>query len=327
LNVLVTGGAGFIGSNLVRRLLDQGDRVRVLDDFSTGNRENLEGIQGNLEVVDADIRDRSACLSACKGMDAVSHQAAVGSVPRSIEDPVTTHDVNVTGTLNMLLAARDCGVKRLVFASSSSVYGDSSAGVKTETLPPRPQSPYATSKLAAEAYTIVFAKVYGLESIALRYFNIFGPRQDPQSDYAAVVPRFATRLLDCKAPIIFGDGEQSRDFTYVENAVQANLLALKCSAKASGRAYNIACGKSTSLKGLLGLMYKALGGKTVEIKPVHKPLRKGDVRESLACVDAARDALGYTPEVDIAAGIRLTLDWYRGRAKTTKDQVTRKSTR
>lgn len=327
MNVLVTGGAGFIGSNLVRRLLGRGDRVRVLDNFSAGSHENLQGLQGELEVVDADIRDADACLSACKGMDAVSHQAAVGSVPRSIEDPVTTHDVNVTGTLNMLLAARDCSVKRLVFASSSSVYGDAPEEVKTEILPPRPLSPYAASKLAGEAYTCVFAKVYGLEAIALRYFNIFGPRQDPKSAYAAVVPRFATRLLGRKAPIIFGDGDQSRDFTYVENAVTANLLALECGSEASGRAYNIACGRSTSLNELLRLMRVALGGKAADIEPIHEPPRKGDVRESLASVDAARDALGYTPEVDIATGIRLTLDWYHERERSAKDQVTRESTR
>jgi nucleoside-diphosphate-sugar epimerase len=299
----------------------------VLDDFSAGNRDNLEGLQGELDVVEGDIRDAGVCLSACKGMDGVSHQAAVGSVPRSIEDPATTHDVNVTGTLNILLASRDCGVKSLVFASSSSVYGDAPEKVKTETLPARPLSPYAASKLAAEAYTIVFAKAYGLKAIALRYFNIFGPRQDPESAYAAVVPRFATRLLAREAPIIFGDGEQSRDFTYVENAVTANILALEGSAGASGRAYNVACGESTSLNELVRLMRKTLGGGASDIEAVYEPPRKGDVRESLASVDAAREGLGYTPEVDLATGLRLTLGWYRGRVSSIEDQVTRESTR
>jgi nucleoside-diphosphate-sugar epimerase len=260
LKVLVTGGAGFIGSNLVRSLLARGDSVRVLDSFATGKRANLEEIDGDVELVEADIRSPQVCAAACAGVEAVFHQAAIGSVPLSIKDPLLTHQVNVDGTLNMLIAARDQGARRFVFASSSSVYGDAPERVKVETLAARPQSPYASSKLAGEAYTIVFAKAYGLEAIALRYFNIFGPRQDPESMYAAVVPRFATRLLAGKAPEVFGDGEQTRDFTFVENVVRANLLALEAPVEACATAYNIACGQATSINDLFRLMRERVGG-------------------------------------------------------------------
>jgi len=310
-NVLVTGGAGFIGSHLVRGLLKRGDHVRVLDDLSTGKRENLAEIAGEVEMLEGDVRDPETCSAACAGMDAVSHQAALGSVPRSVEDPATTHEVNVNGTLNVLLAARERGVKRFVFASSSSVYGDAPERVKVEELPARPLSPYAVSKLAGEAYTVVFNRVYGLETVALRYFNVFGPRQDPESMYAAVVPRFATRLLGGERPVIFGDGEQSRHFTYVDNVVLANLLALECPPRAWGRAYNVACGRAISLNELFSVMQRAVGGKAIEIRPVHEPPRQGDVRDSLASVDAAKQALGYAPAVDVATGIRWTVEWYR----------------
>ena len=313
LKVLVTGGAGFIGTNLVRSLLLKGDSVRVLDNFSSGKRENIEDLKGDLEFLGADIRDLPTCLQACVGMDAVLHQAALGSVPRSIQDPSLTHQVNVNGTLNMLLAARDQEVKRFVFASSSSVYGNTEEKVKVESLPLRPLSPYAVSKLAGEAYTLVFSKVYGLETVALRYFNVFGPRQDPESMYAAVVPRFLASLLKGEPPRIFGDGHQTRDFTYVENVVRANLLALECPSEACGRAYNIACGQSTSVNDLFRLMRERVGGDAVRIKPTHEPPQAGDVHDSLASIEAARKILGYVPTLGVEEGIGLTIDWYRSR--------------
>ncbi len=313
MKVLVTGGAGFIGANIVRTLLERGNSVRVLDNFSTGKRESLEGLRLDLELIEGDIRDGSLCRGACDGMDAVLHQAALGSVPRSVEDPETTHHVNVDGTLNMLLAARDRGIQRFVFASSSSVYGNAPERLKVESLPCRPQSPYAVSKLAAEAYTIVFSRVYGLETVALRYFNVFGPRQDPESMYAAVVPRFVACLLAGKPATIYGDGQQTRDFTYVENVVRANLLSLGCLPGACGKAYNVACGGHVSVSELYNLLRKHVGGAARVVDPIHEPTRKGDVRESLASIDAAREGLGYVPSVDVEEGIRLTVNWYAER--------------
>jgi UDP-N-acetylglucosamine 4-epimerase len=318
LNVLVTGGAGFIGSNIVRTLLARGDSVRVLDDFSSGKRHNLEGLERSIEVVEGDIRDPARCREACSGVDAVLHQAAVGSVPRSIEDPLTTHQVNVDGTLNMLLAARAEKVRRFVFASSSSVYGDAPEPVKVETLPARPISPYAVTKLAGEQYVIVFSKVYGMEGVALRYFNVFGPHQDPESMYAAVVPRFAAALLEGRPPTINGDGEQTRDFTYVDNVVRANLLALECPLEACGKAYNVACGGSTSVNALFRAMRERLRGESARMKPVHAPAQKGDVRDSLASIDAARKGLGYMPTTGVEEGIRLTCDWYKANLDALK---------
>jgi nucleoside-diphosphate-sugar epimerase len=314
-NVLVTGGAGFIGSHLVRRLLDRGAAVRVLDDFSTGRRENLEEVEDCLEILKGDVRDLECCRRACSGVHAVLHQAALGSVPRSVKDPLTTHQVNVDGTLHLLVSARDSGVERFVFASSSSVYGDAPERVKVETLPPRPLSPYAVSKLAAEAYTCVFFQLYGLKALALRYFNVFGPRQDPESMYAAVVPRFATSLLAGRSPTIFGDGAQSRDFTYVDNVVDANLRALQCSESACGRAYNVACGRSTSVNDLFQLLKGLAGSAAARVEAVHTPPRAGDVRDSLASVEAAASALGYAQSVGVEEGLRRTMDWYREQAK------------
>jgi nucleoside-diphosphate-sugar epimerase len=313
LKVLVTGGAGFIGSNVVRSLLLRGDSVRVLDNFSSGKRENLEEMQQDLELMEGDIQNLSSCLQACEGIEAVLHQAALGSVIRSVQDPLLTHAVNVTGTLNVLLAARDMGVRRFVFASSSSVYGNAPEKVKVETLPLRPLSPYAVSKMAGEAYTLVFSRVYGLEAISLRYFNVFGPRQDPLSTYAAVVPSFAASLLAEGSPKIFGDGQQTRDFTYVENVVRANLLALECPAEACGRAYNIACGRSTSVNELFRLMRERIGGDVIKVKATYEPPLKGDVRESLASNEAARETHCYMPTIAIEEGIALTVDWYRSR--------------
>jgi nucleoside-diphosphate-sugar epimerase len=311
--VLVTGGAGFIGSHVARSLLARGDSVRLLDDFSTGRRENLEGLTGDLEVVTGDIRDRERVAAACAGMEAVCHHAALASVPLSIERPLEAHDVNVTGTVNLLVAAHERGVRRFVFASSSAVYGDGPEKVKEESLPPRPISPYAVNKLTGEEYAFVFAKVYRLETVALRYFNIFGPKQDPNSMYAAVVPKFVTTLLQGQAPSIFGDGEQTRDFTHVDNVARANLLALECPAPACGRAYNIGCGEATSINELFRAIRERVGGEAGRLKPVHEPPVKGDVRDSLASIEAAREGLGYVPTIGVEEGIRLTVDWYRGR--------------
>jgi nucleoside-diphosphate-sugar epimerase len=314
MRVLVTGGAGFIGSHLAGALLARGDEVRILDNFSTGKRENLDELGGALEVLEGDIRDSALCFAAVKGVDAVLHQAALGSVPRSIEDPTTTHAVNVDGTLHLLCAAQEAGVRRFVFASSSSVYGNAPEKVKVESLPARPLSPYAVSKVAAEAYTLVFHHVYGLETVALRYFNVFGPRQDPDSMYAAVVPRFVSSLLALKQPTIFGDGNQSRDFTYVENVVLANLLALQCRPESCGKAYNVACGGSTSVTDVFRLLRESVGGEALRVDPLHEPPRRGDVRDSLASIDLARASLGYVPGIDVGEGIRETVEWYRSRS-------------
>lgn len=323
MKVLVTGGAGFIGSTLARSLLVRGDSVRVLDNFSSGKPENLEDLKDDVELLELDIQDMPSCLQACEGMEAVLHQAALGSVPRSIQDPFLTHQVNVNGTLNMLLAARDRGVRRFVFASSSSVYGNTQEKVKVETLPLRPLSPYAVSKLAGEAYTVVFSKVYGLETVALRYFNVFGPRQDPESMYAAVVPRFAASILAGRSPRIFGDGHQTRDFTFVENVVRANLQSLECPSEACGMAYNIACGRSTSVNDLFRLLRERAGEDFVKIKPTHEPPQAGDVHDSLASIDAAAEMLGYVPSIGVEEGIGLTLDWYRSRISEGERRLSR----
>jgi nucleoside-diphosphate-sugar epimerase len=313
LKLLVTGGAGFIGSHLVKGLLARGDSVRILDDFSSGKRENLEGLEGDFEVVEGDVRDTARARAACEGVEGILHEAAVASVPLSIEDPRRTHEVNVDGTLRLLIAARDLGIRRFVLASSSSVYGDRPEPVKAEDLPLDPRSPYAVSKLAAEEYTLVFSHVYGLQTVALRYFNIYGPRQDPGSTYAAVVPRFATSLLEGKAPTIFGDGGQTRDFTYVEDVVRANLLALECPPEACGKAYNVACGHATSVNELFRALREEIGGDAVKLKPLHQPPQKGDVRDSLASIAAAREGLGFVPAVGIEEGLRRTVEWYRSR--------------
>ncbi len=315
MKVLVTGGVGFIGSNLVRRLVERGDQVRVLDNLATGRRENLEDVWPDIEFIDADIRELASCSAACAGVDAVLHQAAVGSVPRSLEDPATSHDVNVNGTTNMLLAARDHDVGRFVFASSSAVYGDAPEEVKTENLSPRPLSPYAASKLAAEAYTVAFKHSYGMKTVALRYFNVFGPYQDPNSMYAAVFPLFASALLSGESPTIHGDGQQSRDFTFVENVVQANLLALECPDDACGKYYNIACGRSFTVSELFSTMRQRIGGAALQIEPVYAPFRKGDVRCSLASIEEARRGLGYNPEIEFDEGVAATIDWYGARRR------------
>ena len=306
--VLVTGGAGFIGSHIVEELARQGGQVRVLDNLSTGKRENLQS--PGLEIIEGDIRDLDVVRRAMNGVDYVLHQAALPSVPRSIADPLTTNEVNVGGTLNVLVAARDAHVRRVVYASSSSVYGDNPALPKHEEMPTRPLSPYAVSKLAGENYCRAFNRVYGLQTVSLRYFNVFGPRQDPASQYAAVIPQFATRLLRGEPPTIYGDGTQSRDFTFVANVVQANLLACE-KEQAIGQVMNVACGERYTLLDLYGQL-EALTG--VRLKPVFAEPRAGDVKHSLAAIDRARQALGYAPVVDWREGLRRTVEWYKDRA-------------
>ncbi|MBW2148399.1 MAG: SDR family oxidoreductase [Deltaproteobacteria bacterium] len=307
---LVTGGAGFIGSNLVEALLGQGGGVRVLDNFSTGQRKNLN-FGDKVEVIEGDIRDAEMCARACRDADMVFHLAALGSVPRSVEDPVTTHEVNITGTLNMLLAARDEPmVKRFIFASSSSVYGDP-PGVgenpKREDMPLMPLSPYAASKVAGEHYCSVFHKVYGLETVILRYFNVFGPRQNADSPYASVIPRFIRFLREDKSPLIYGDGQQSRDFCYVENVVHANILCAQAEQGAVGACINVAGGQRFSVNELLSHLCRIMGKSTV---PVHEPPRPGDVRHSRADIGLASRLLGYEPMVGFEEGLRRAVDWF-----------------
>ena len=302
--VLVTGGAGFIGSNLVRALLARGDRVRILDNFSTGRRENLAEIAGDVEVVEGDLRSYERVHTAVRGVEVVFHQGALGSVPRSVQDPLTSTAVNVEGTLNVLLAARDEGVGRVVAASSSSVYGDGGTLPRVETQAPNPISPYAVAKLAAERFCVSFFRVYGLEAVALRYFNVFGPRQDPSSQYAAVVPLFVHAIEEGSPVTIYGDGEQSRDFTYVENVVDANLLAADAEG-AGGHVLNIAAGGSETVNTLADTIGRLLD------RPVtrsYRPPRAGDVQQSWADVSRAQETIGFEPRVGFEEGLRLTID-------------------
>jgi len=304
---LVTGGAGFIGSHIAERLVKEGHSVRILDNFVAGKEENLTTFRDGIELIRGDIRDAKVVSEAAAGVDVVFHEAALGSVPRSVADPLTTHEVNMTGTLNVFLAARDGGAKRVVYASSSSVYGETPELPKHEGMTSQPLSPYALSKLVGEHYSSVFKHVYGFEIVSLRYFNIFGSRQDPESQYAAVIPRFITALLKGTAPTVYGDGLQSRDFTYVDNVVNANLLAAEAEGVA-GRAFNVACGGRYSLLDLLSRLKELLGS---DVSPIHEPGRAGDVRDSQASVNAAKEALGYSVSVDFEEGLRRTVDWYR----------------
>lgn len=312
MNVLVTGGAGFIGSNLVLALLDRGNRVRVLDNFATGSRTNLTEIHpasaDRLAVIESDIRNLETCREACRGVEVVYHQAALGSVPRSIEDPSTTDAVNIHGTVNIFSAAREAGVRRIVYASSSSVYGDEPSLPKVEGRIGRPLSPYALTKLTNERYADLFSSLYGMTLVGLRYFNIFGPRQSPDGPYAAVIPRFIQALLSKKAATINGDGEQSRDFTYVANAVQANIKAADAGLPAGHHVFNVACGERFTLNEL----HRILAGMVESpVPPVHGPARPGDVRHSLADIMAIQERLGYAPETDMEEGLRRTLEWFR----------------
>ena len=309
---LVTGGAGFIGSHIVEALVARGDRVRVLDNFSTGHRGNLAGANRAIEVIEGDVTDAAKVAQAVTGVDCVFHQAALASVPRSIEKPLETHAVCVTGTLNVLDAARRAGVRRVVYAASSSAYGDQPTSSKRETDVAGPLSPYAAAKLAGELYCQAFYHSYGLETVAIRYFNVFGPRQDPDSPYSAVIPLFITAMLAGKQPTVYGDGEQSRDFTYVANVVHANLLAADAK-EAAGEMFNVANGRATTLLELIGELNRLLG---TDIRPHHAPPRIGDVRDSLADISRARRLLAYEPQVDFRAGLERSIEYYRGMDKT-----------
>jgi UDP-glucose 4-epimerase len=291
MRVLVTGGAGFIGSHLADALLRRGATVRVVDNFATGRRENIELLGDDVELVEGDLRSYERAHHAVRGCEVVFHQAALGSVPRSVQDPLTSNAANVDGTLNVLLAARDAGVRRVVFASSSSIYGRNPGLPKSEEMRPLPLSPYAVSKLASESYCLSFAAVFQLETVALRYFNVFGPRQDPSSQYAAVIPKFIVALREGTQPVIFGDGHQSRDFTYVDNVVEANLLAAE-SVSAVGEAINIAAGQRYTLNDLVRELRDILG---VAVEPAYEPARPGDVQHSHAAIGKARKLLGYEP--------------------------------
>ena len=303
---LVTGGAGFIGGHLVAQLVADGWNVRVLDDFSTGNEDNLAGSVGRVEVVRGDVRVPEDVARAVEGVEVVFHEAAVPSVPRSISDPWLTHSVNVDGTLQVLEAARHAGVRRLVYAASSSAYGDTEELPKIETMTPNTLSPYALQKHCGEVYCRLYSELYGLETVALRYFNVFGPRQDPESEYAAVIPRFACAALAGEPCHIYGDGKQTRDFTFVADTVQANVLAADAP-EASGSVINIATGKQISLNALWRAICEIVG---LDLDPVYEPARAGDVRDSLADLGRARRLLDFEPSVDFSEGLRLTIECF-----------------
>jgi len=306
---LVTGGAGFIGSNLVEALVKRGQRVRVIDNFSTGKRENLKNIWSQIDFQEVDLLDEAALKKACEGVDTVFHQAAIPSVPRSVADPITTHRSNTDGTLNLLVAARDARVRRVVYAASSSAYGDTPTLPKDEEMLPSPISPYAVQKLASELYMTSFHRVYDLETVSLRYFNIFGPKQDAASQYSGVLAKFITAMLQDQTPTIYGDGKQSRDFTYVDNAIQANIKAAAAPAeKVAGGIFNVATGQRYDLNQMFAILRKIIGFKG---EPIYKEARTGDVKHSLADITKARNAFGYAPEISFEEGLRRTVDWYR----------------
>ena len=310
---LVTGAAGFIGSSLVRALLDRGDEVRGIDNLSTGKRENLSDVLQHMDFRQVDILDHDATREACTGVDYVFHEAAIPSVPKSVLDPLGSNRANADGTLNVLVAARDAKVRRVVYAASSSAYGDTPSLPKHEAMNPNPISPYAVAKLTGEYYMISFYRCYGLETVSLRYFNIFGPRQDPSSPYSGVLAKFSMQMLHGEQPTIFGDGEQSRDFNYIDNAVSANLLA--CSAPAeecAGRMFNVATGRRATLNETFELL-KPLTGYAGTVK--HAPERGGDIKHSLADITLAQKHLGYKPLVSFEEGLRRTVEWYRSEAK------------
>ena len=304
---LVTGGAGFIGSHLCTALVERGARVRVLDNLITGRRANLAHLAGRIEFIEASITDEAATRQAAEGVSLIFHDAAIPSVPRSVKEPQLNHDANVNGTFNVLMAARDAGVKRVVYAASSSAYGETEELPKRETMLPAPLSPYAAAKLVGEYYCQVFTRVYGLDTVALRYFNVFGPRQDPTSPYSGVISKFVTSLLSGEAPVIFGDGEQSRDFTYIDNVVDANLRAAEAPA-AAGEVMNVAIGERITLNQLLAELQQIIG---TNLKANYAETRAGDVRHSLADISKAQRLLGYTPQVGLAEGLQRTVAWYK----------------
>jgi nucleoside-diphosphate-sugar epimerase len=308
LKYLVTGGAGFIGSSIVSALVEQGQDVRVADNFSTGRIHNLTNVQDSIEIVEGDLAELDYARKVVDDVDYVIHQAAIPSVPRSVEDPIGNNQAGVIATLNLLVSARDAGVLRMTYASSSSIYGEArDRGAKTEEMLPAPMSPYGVSKLASEQYCMAFYTIYGFEVVALRYFNVFGPRQDPESEYAAVIPRFITALLKGNAPKIYGDGEQTRDFTYVGNIVNANIHALE-HVEAPGQIFNIAMGSGTSLNDLVKTLHKLTG---VNIEPDHEEARPGDIRHSYADISKVLNILQFKPDVSVADGLQNTIDWYQ----------------
>lgn len=319
--ILVTGGGGFIGSNLTETLLKRGYQVRVLDNFSTGKRENLifDNTYSTLEIMEGDIRDLSVCQRAIRGMEYVFHQAALPSVPDSVEDPITYHAVNAGGTLNVLFAAKEARVQKFIFASSCAIYGDDPNLPKREDMPPHPASPYAFQKYIGEQYGRLFFQLYGLETISLRYFNVFGPKQDPTSVYSAVIPKFIEALLQEHSPVIFGDGEQSRDFIYVDDIIQANLLAMSAQ-HLHGEVVNVACGKRTSLNQLLNILKDILGSK---ISPIYQEPRKGDIRHSVADINQGKQFLNYIPKIEMEVGLKRTAEFFLKQRTVRKDQGSR----
>jgi nucleoside-diphosphate-sugar epimerase len=308
MDYLVTGGAGFIGSNIAEHLVGRGHRVRVFDNFSSGKRDNVRPFADKAEIVEGDLRDPRAIRQAVNGVRFVLHLGAIPSVTHSVEDPGMTHETNVTGTLNLLLAARDAGVQRVVSTSSSSVYGDTPTLPKREEMTPSPLSPYAVHKITGEYYCRIFWQLYGLETLSLRYFNVFGPRQDPQSQYAAVIPRFITAILKDQSPTIYGDGQQTRDFSHVENIIDANVLACQAPKEALGESFNIACGGRVSLLDLVDTVNKILGK---NVKPKLDPPRPGDILHSQADISKAEKLLGWKPRINFADGIAKTIAWYQ----------------
>lgn len=316
---LVTGAAGFIGSNIVHYLVASGDQVRGVDNLSHSRPENIADIRNKFDFRQADVTDLQAMRSACQGMDYVLHQGAVGSVPRSIDDPIGTNNANVGGTITLFQAAREKGIKRVVYASSSSVYGDTPTLPKRENMPADPISPYAVSKYAGELYAQTFSRIMQLETVSLRYFNVFGPRQHPSSEYAAVIPKFIRQMLDGRQPTIFGDGLQTRDFTYIDNVISINLLACHAPAeKVSGRVFNVATGNSFSLNELYAMLQELTG---FSQPPLYAPARTGDVHDSLADITPAQTAMGYKTLVDFKDGLRRTVDWYRAEASASSSQL------
>ena len=305
---LVTGGAGFIGSNISRRLVREGCSVRILDNLLTGKKSNLSDIIDQVEFIEADMGDPEVAAAAMRDIDVVFHEGALPSVPRSVDDPALCHQHCVNATFNLLLAARDAKVKRFVYAASSSAYGDTPTLPKVETMPTHPLSPYAVGKLVGEYYASVFANVFDLDTIALRYFNVFGPYQDPASTYAAAIPAFVTKILKNEAPTVYGDGEQSRDFTFIDNVVEANLKAARCANKTGGAVVNIACGEALTVNQIIAMINETLGK---DVQPQFVPMRAGDVKHSLADITAARKLIGFEPVILFREGLERAIDWYR----------------
>ena len=308
---LVTGGAGFIGSHLVERLVNDGRRVRVLDNFLTGKRENLAPFSNQIYLVEGDMADPAVCQRACQGVRVILHEAALPSVPKSVADPVASHRSNVQGTFNMLVAARDAKVERFIYAGSSSAYGESETLPKVESMTPSPLSPYAVQKLTGEYYCTAFARCYGMSTLTIRYFNVFGPRQDPKSQYAAAIPAFITAIAEDRAPTVYGDGEQTRDFTYIDNVIEANLLAVKTSTR--GEVINVACGESISINAIIQAINAELGK---NIRPNYVAPRPGDIKHSWADVRLADKVIGFRPNVPFRDGLRRAIAWYTGHARS-----------